>query len=308
MGAQQTTTMPLKIEEPICIAATRDVCGEGVLWEHDTQSVYWTDINRFLVHRYALKDGALKTWFFSEPVTCVMETSRNDTLALCLGSGIALWKPGSDALPAPLFALPGWPFVRCNDAGVDPGGGLWVGSMRNNVKANGDAVPAGGTDGVLYRIDGTGASTEWRRDLGISNTLLWSPDKSRFYFADTLKNCIWSYEYDLAAGSIRGEQPFFQGFERGAPDGSTIDAEGYVWNCRYGGNCIVRVAPDGKIDRVIELPVSRPTNCTFGGPHGNVLYITSASPDAGNWERFGGCLFALETNVTGMVENKFHLS
>ena len=60
MGAQQTTTMPLKIEEPICIAATGDVCGEGVLWERDTQSVYWTDINRFLVHRYALQDGALK--------------------------------------------------------------------------------------------------------------------------------------------------------------------------------------------------------------------------------------------------------
>ena len=99
MGAQQTTTMPLKIEEPICIAATGDVCGEGVLWERDTQSVYWTDINRFLVHRYALKDGALKTWFFAEPVTCVMETSRKDTLALSLGSGIALWKPGSDAPP-----------------------------------------------------------------------------------------------------------------------------------------------------------------------------------------------------------------
>src|ERR1700691_5303720 len=140
-------TMPLKIEEPICIAATGDVCGEGVLWERDTQSVYWTDINRFLVHRYALKDSALRTWFFSEPVTCVMETNRKDTLALSLGSGIALWQRGSDAAPAPLFALPGWPFVRCNDAAVDPGGALWVGSMRNNVKANGDAEPAGGTAG-----------------------------------------------------------------------------------------------------------------------------------------------------------------
>jgi sugar lactone lactonase YvrE len=307
MGAQQPTTMPLKIEEPICIAATGDVCGEGVLWEQDTQSIYWTDINRFLVHRYKLKDGALQTWFFSEPVTCVMETSRKDTLALSFGSGIALWKPGSDAPPALLFALPGWPLVRCNDAGVDPGGALWVGSMRNNVKENGDAAPAGGTDGVLYRVDGTGTATEWRRDLGISNTLLWSPDKSRFYFGDTLENCIWSYEYDLAAGSIRAEESFFQGFERGDPDGSAMDTEGYVWNCRYGGGCIVRVAPDGKIDRVIELPVSRPTNCTFGGPNRNVLYITSASPEAGHWERFGGCLFAMETNVTGMAENKFQL-
>ena len=61
------------------------------------------------------------------------------------------------------------------------------------------------------------------------------------------------------------------------------------------------------IDRVIEMPVNRPTNCTFGGPRGNVLYITSASPEPGRWERFGGCLFAMETNVTGMDENSFRL-
>ena len=297
----------LEIEEPVCIDPSGDFCGEGVLWDQDTQCVYWTDINRFLVHRYSLKDGAVKTWLFAEPVTCVMLTSRKDTLALSLGSGIVLWKPGGDEPHQPLFALPGWPFVRCNDAAVDPGGALWVGSMRNNVKENGAAGKTGGTDGVLYRVDGTGVASEWRRGVGISNTLLWSPDRSRFYFGDTLENCIWSYEYDAGARSIRGEQPFFQSFERGKPDGSAMDAEGYLWNCRYGGGCIVRVAPDGKVDRVIEMPVSRPTNCTFGGQHGNVLYVTSASPEAGHWERFGGGLFALHTNVTGMAENQFLL-
>jgi sugar lactone lactonase YvrE len=297
----------LKIEEPICVAPVGDVCGEGVLWQRETQCVYWTDINRFLVHRYGLNDGTVKTWLFAEPVTCVMETSRKDTLALSLGSGIALWKPDSEAAPKPLFALPGWPFVRCNDAAVDPAGALWVGSMRNNVKEDGDASASGGRDGVLYRVDGSGSATEFRRDIGISNTFVWSPDKSKFYFGDSLENCIWSYEYDLAGRSIRGEQPFFRDFDRGVPDGSAIDADGYVWNCRYGGGCIVRVAPDGRIDCVIEMPVSRPTNCTFGGPHGNVLYITSASPEARQWERFGGGLFTLKTNVKGMEENRFRL-
>jgi sugar lactone lactonase YvrE len=297
----------LKIKEPVCIAATGDVCGEGVLWDRDDQCIYWTDINRFLVHRYWLKDDTVKTWFFSEPVTCVMQTSRKGTLALSLGSGIVLWQPGSDAPLITLFALPGWPFVRCNDAGVDPGGAAWVGSMRNNVRENGAPCEAGGEDGVLYRVDGSGACSDWRRNLGISNTLLWSPDRSRFYFGDSLQNCIWSYEYDLASRTIRAEQPFFQGFERGKPDGSAMDTDGYLWNCRYDGGCIVRVAPNGKIDRVIEMPVSRPTNCTFGGPEGNVLYVTSASPEAGHWERFGGGLFALETSVTGMGENEFRL-
>jgi len=296
----------LKIGEPLCIAATGDKCGEGILWEAASQCLYWTDINRFLVHRYKLQDAELKTWFFSEPVTCVLATNKKDTLVLVLGSGVALWEPEHDLRHQPLFSLPGWPFVRCNDAGVDPRGALWMGSMRNNVKEDGELGEAGGWDGVLYRIDGSGGSSVQRRELGISNTVLWSADNSRFYFGDTMKNQIWSYDYDLADGSIHNERSFFQGFSRGWPDGSAIDTEGYLWNCRYGGSCILRVAPDGSVDRVVEMPVSNLTNCTFGGTDGNILYVTSAAPDSGKWERFGGCLFAIETNVSGLPSNAFH--
>jgi sugar lactone lactonase YvrE len=298
----------LHIGEPVCIAATGDACGEGILWEAASQCVYWTDINRFLVHRYSVERAELKTWFFFEPVTCVLATDRRDTLLLVLGSKALLWNPGHDLRHEPIFNLPGWPFVRCNDAAVDPRGNLWIGTMRNNVKESGELGEAGGTDGVLYRVEGSGNVSEWRRDLGISNTLLWSPDNTRFYFGDTLQNQIWSYEYNQSDGSISNEQPFFQGFDRGWPDGSSIDAEGYIWNCRYGGGCIVRVGPDGSVDRVIEMPVSNLTNCTFGGKEGTTLLVTSASPEAGRWERFGGCLFAIETNITGLPASEFRCS
>jgi sugar lactone lactonase YvrE len=179
--------------------------------------------------------------------------------------------------------------------------------MRNNVEATGAPAKEGGRDGILYRVDGAGRAVEFRRDLAISNTLLWSPDRSRFYFGDSIQNCIWSYDYNIGNRSIAGERPFFQGFERGLPDGSTIDKDGFVWNCRYGGSCIVRVAPSGEVDRVIEMPVSNLTNCTFGGEQGNVLYATSASPEAGKWERFGGGLFAIETNTAGLTETEFRI-
>jgi sugar lactone lactonase YvrE len=296
----------LRVGDPICIAATGDKCGEGILWEMVTQSIYWTDINRFLVHRYRLEDAELKTWFFSEPVTCVLSTNRRDTLALVLGSGVALWEPERDIRYERLFSLPGWPVVRCNDAGVDPCGVLWVGSMRNNVKENGEPSEAGGRDGVLYRVDGAGGWSERRRDLGISNTLLWSSDCSRFYFGDSLRNEIWTYNYDGVDGSIRDEKSFFRAFERGLPDGSALDVDGYLWNCRYGGGCIVRISPDGRVDRVIEMPVANPTNCTFGGKDSSSLLVTCASPVPGQWERFGGCLFAIETNVAGPPSNAFN--
>ena len=132
----------------------------------------------------------------------------------------------------------------------------------------------------------TPASTIHRRDVGISNTLAWSPDRRRFYFGDSLANTIWSYDYDRATGTIQNEAVFFAGFDRGLPDGSTVDAEGYLWNCRYDGGCIVRVSPDGKIDRVIEMPVKNITTCTFGGADLKTLFVTTASatlPPASAW-------------------------
>src|SRR5437667_8070381 len=81
-------------------------------------------------------------------------------------------------------------------------------------------------------------------------------------------------------GTIANQRPFLEGFARGLPDGSTVDSAGYLWNCRFFGGCIVRVAPDGQIDRVVEMPVKNITTCTFGGPDRKTLYVTTASIQA----------------------------
>ena len=109
---------------------------------------------------------------------------------------------------------------------------------------------------------------------------------------------IWSYDYDAATGAITNEAPFFQDFDRGLPDGSTVDAEGYLWNCRYYGGCIVRVAPDGRVDRVIEMPVKNITTCTFGGADLKTLYVTTAaSPN----QRLAGGLFAIQSRFAASL-------
>lgn len=291
--------------EPVCVAPTGDICGEGAVWHGAQQAVYWTDINRFLVHRYSLADECVRSWLFDEPVTALSLTDRDDTLAVVLGSKVILWEPFVDRRSAATFELKGWPKVRLNDARADPQGSFWIGSMRNNVNADGSTCAAGGRDGVLYRLDSDATVSEWCNDIGVANTVAWSPDQRRFYFADTLENIVWVYDYDPAAGSISNRQPFFEGFGRGLPDGSCVDAEGSLWNCRYSGGCIVRVAPNGKIDRVIDMPVENVTTCTFGGSDRRTLYVTTARADGARSERFAGGLFALRTEICGQPENRF---
>ena len=177
--------------------------------------------------------------------------------------------------------------------------------MRNNVNPDGSAGSAGGRDGVLYRLDPDNSVSQWCCDLGIANTLAWSPDGRRFYFGDTLENTVWVYEYDPATRAIANRRSFLEGFSKGSPDGSCVDAEGYLWNCRFYGGCIVRVAPDGHIDCVVEMPVQNITTCTFGGADRKTLYVTTASIAARASDRLAGGLFTIETETEGQPENRF---
>jgi sugar lactone lactonase YvrE len=295
------------LSEPMCVAPTGDRCGEGAVWHPTERALYWTDINRFLVHRYDPVTGSVRTWIFNEPVTSVVLTDREDTLLLVSASQVLLWQPLTDTRRELGFRLTGFPAVRLNEGKADPRGSLWLGSMRNNVHADGSSSEAGGTDGVLQRVDPEGSVSQWRLEFGIQNTIAWSPDAGRIVYADTLANSIYIAEYDIATGSIGAEREFFRGFSRGLPDGSAMDADGYLWNCRFYGGCIVRIAPDGSVDTVLELPVTNITTCAFGGNDGVTLYITTASLAAPESERLAGSLFAVRTATQGLPENRFRI-
>jgi sugar lactone lactonase YvrE len=235
-------------------------------------------------------------------------TTTAGQILVALASKLIFWWPETDRRVDFGFGLPDFPQVRFNDGRSDPAGNFWVGSMKNNVLPDGELGEAGKGEGVLFRVDPHRAVTAWRQRLGISNTLCWSPDARNFYFADTLENQIRVYDYDQVRGEISNERPFFSDFDRGYPDGSAIDSAGYLWNCRFYGSCIVRLAPDGTIDRVVEMPVQNVTTCTFGGPDLKTLFITTASIGSPPGNRLAGSLFALDVEVPGMAENMFRIA
>jgi sugar lactone lactonase YvrE len=290
-----------------CLTEARDRCGEGVVWHENESAIYWTDVNRFLIRRLDTCSHLLKEWQFDEPVVALSLTTDPRTLLVALGSRLLLWRPCVDSREDLGFAIEGWPQVRLNDGRTDPCGNFWVGSMRNNVNPDGSSIAAGGTDGKLYRIAPGGDTSVWREAVGIANTLCWSPDGKTFYFGDSLANTLYRYDFNTEHGSIANGQSFFAGFKRGIPDGSSIDSEGFLWNCRYGGGCIVRIDPDGGVDCVIEMPTANPTTCTFGGKDLRKLYVTTAEAPSDPAARFAGSLFEVSTQVPGLPQRKFLL-
>lgn len=291
-----------------CVVPTGDRVGEGAVWSASDQSVYWTDINRFLIHAHHVQNGTTRSWMFDEPVVALSLSNQEGRWLVALASRLVWWWPASDRREDQGFALKGYPRVRLNDGRADPLGNFWVGSMRNNVLPTGEMGEAGGQDGVMHRVTPQGQVSEHIHGLGISNTLCWSPQGDVFYTADTLANVIWAYPFDRLNATLGPRRVFFEGFERGVPDGSAIDTEGYIWNCRFFGGCVVRIAPDGRIDRVVDMPVQNITTAAFGGPGLRTLYVTSASVLAPASERLAGSLWAFECETPGLPAHCVHVN
>jgi sugar lactone lactonase YvrE len=290
-----------------CVAATADVCGEGVVWHPGEQAVFWTDINRRLLHRWTAADVGsrnIETWEFDQPVTSTALTEDPARILIVLGGRVILWDIHRQRCDAVLFELAEWPRVRCNDARVSPNGTLWLGTMQNNVRSDGGGTPVTEHVGQLLSLDAKGEARVWHDGLGIANTIAWSSEGDHMYFGDTLKNALYVCDFDPAVNAIANRRIFDDEFARGLPDGSAVDEEGCLWNCRYGGGCIVRFRPDGSVGEVIETPMENPTNCAFGGSDGRTLYVTSAS---GSDTVGRGALFAMKTEVAGLAGTPFRL-
>ena len=297
------------MHSPTCVVDAKNKCGEGPLWHPDQQAIYWTDINGFTVQRFRPSDGQRQTWHFGEPACALSLTTDPDRLVLALGSQVILWSPDSDVRETLARPETDTPAHRLNDGATSPSGAFWVGSMPNNVAPDGTPQPYDGFTGSLYRVTPDGVATTWDRGFGIYNTLGWSPDRRTCYGGDSEANVLYAYDYDAAADAIANRRDLLRGFERGAPDGSAVDAEGCLWNCRFGGSCIVRLTPQGAIDRIVEMPVSNITNCEFGGPDRQTLYITTAALETGPDESpLAGGLFACRTDVPGLPGNVFRIA
>jgi sugar lactone lactonase YvrE len=278
-----------RVYTPDVVVADRSLLGEGPAWDVNHDALVWVDIFEGEVHR----------WSPSSPTTMTFETGAHVGAALpaegggwllALADGFTLMSANGECRPL-LSVHGGRPGLRFNDGKVDPGGRAWAGTMAYDERAGA---------GCLYRLDPGPAATPILEGVGVSNGLGWSPDRRAFYYVDSPAGALRRFDYDDEAGTIRNERvlvPFPA--EEGFLDGLCVDDEGCVWVAVWDGGCVNRYTPDGSLDAVVDVPVSRPTSCCLGP--GGVLYITSAYHGLSTAEieeqPWAGAVFAVEVGV-----------
>jgi sugar lactone lactonase YvrE len=279
---------------------SRAELGEGPVWDTRAGVLVWVDILAGHVHRYDPATGADSVTDVGQPVGAV-GLRESGGLVLAVRDGFALLDEDGPA-PRPLAAVEREDLeTRMNDGEVDPAGRFWAGTMEL-----GGALGRGS----LYRLDPGGAVTRVLADVSISNGLGWSPDERTLYYIDSPTQRIDAYDYDRSSGAISNRRTVVE-IEAGdgLPDGLTVDAEGFLWVALWGGSAVHRYAPDGRLDQVVELPVSQVTSCAFGGSDLAELYVTSAWAGLEEQQRraesAAGGLFRLRPGVRGLPARRF---
>jgi sugar lactone lactonase YvrE len=285
---------------PVCTV------GESPVWDEARRRLYWVDVRDTpAIHWRDCAGGptgeAPQVRIPLEEDIGSLVLTKEGRLLLALRSGFAVFDPETGDRTALVDPEPDNPNTRLNDAKCDEAGRVWCGSMNPE---------SGRAEGRLYRLDEDGSCRNGEGAFLTPNGPTFSLDGRTLYLSDTRKSLIFAYDFDVAAGRL-GERRVFAdlGAFPGGPDGATLDQEGYLWSAQWDGGCLLRFDPEGRIDRIVTVPVSKPTSCSFGGPDYRQLFVTTATrglpEERRRLEPLAGSVLVLDVEVGGLPPARF---
>jgi sugar lactone lactonase YvrE len=277
------------------------------VWDPKDACLWWTDIDGRAVWRFDPLTEASERFTPPDRVGFIAVAAGG---RLLLGGAKALYM----AVPGAGGTLTATRLVdveadltttRVNDGRADRFGNVVFGTLdeekpRQTIASFYQYSSAHG----LRRLDDLGC-------CAVSNSLAFSPDGRTLYFTDTPTSVIRCGDYDADGARVTNLRAFATlGAGEGHPDGSIVDAGGCLWNAAWGGAVVRRFTPDGRVDRVLEMPTKNPTCPAFGGDGLATIFVTSsrqqhtadelaAAPQAGG-------LFGLRLpGISGIADTAF---
>jgi sugar lactone lactonase YvrE len=288
----------MKIER---VATGRLGLGEGAVWDDEAKALYFLDIYGQKVLRFDAATGETRSW-----------TTPGHVGALALRQGGGAVLAVVDTLYAFDFAsgettrLAGPAFtgdrVTVNDGAADRAGRFVFGGCSAGME---DPRPVGG----LYVLDTDHRITELDRGIHQSNSHCFSPDGRTLYAADSFVKTLYAYDYDPVSGHAAHRRVFAATAELGGvPDGSAVDADGVVWVSIFQAGKIAAYRPDGKLERLVDMPVKLISSVAWGGDALDQLYVTTIDPSQFGWqpEEGAGFVYVVEgLGARGVPEARY---
>jgi sugar lactone lactonase YvrE len=283
------------------VVNAKDQLGETPLWCPRTGKIWWIDIERPKLQSFDERKGTHCVYPFESRFAGSLALHRGGGFVVALDNSLYRFDPANSMLSHIVDVEPADRPTRLNDGRCDRQGRLWIGTMDAAIRE-----PLGS----FYRVDPSGAVHWLFSDIIVTNSVTTSPDDRTLYMSDTRRFKIWAFDLDPCDGVLTNRRVFADYSQvQGRPDGACIDSDGCLWNAVFAGHRVVRYTPAGKVDRVIELPVTNPTCVCFGGPTLDTLYITTATkmiaPELLSNEPLAGALLAIEVGVKGLPEPMF---
>ena len=283
-----------------CVAPTGCLLGEGPLWSPTEGFLWWTDIKRAKLHRFNPRTGNARR--YDLPLHASALALWDGNLLMAGDRELGVYDTATESYERFHLLTEEPPKNRTNDGGIAPDGSFWFGTMDNDETE---------VSGNYYRLASDMSVTRLKiAPAMVTNTFQFSDDGQTLYTCDSAEQEILAFDCKPGSGAVSGRRLFASTMDGGGyPDGSAVDAEGCLWNCQWDASRIVRYAPDGRVDKVVYLPIPRPTSCAFGGPELKTLYITSARTGLSD-KRFessplSGGLFAMTVDVPGRPVPEF---
>lgn len=288
------------------LSPLRDQVGESPVWSVAEQALYWVDIEGRAIRRHHLATGATRSWNTHERVACIAPRASGGLVAGMESGLFAVELPeGGEDARATLLQSIAHPRegMRFNDGRCDRAGRFWASTMVRDMSL-------AAADGALFRIDANGLSQPQVSGLLTGNGLAFSPDNTLMYLSDSHPKAQRVWRFDLHEdGTLSNRREFVDMNQHpGRPDGAAMDADGCYWVCGNDAGQVHRFTPEGRLDRSIHLPVSKPAMCSFGGPDLEWMFITSippAKPAEGFDASLDGAVLVLRPGVRGLPETPF---
>lgn len=213
------------------------------------------------------RDGMRRVSVGGEPNGIAVDAQ--DRIVFCDAGLCAIRRhdPRTGATETLADTIDGQPLFKPNDLAYDTAGHLVFTCPGDSRTEPTGYVAVLRPDGSVQRV---------ASGFYFPNGLAFTPDGQHLIVAETRRQRLWRGRWDTPQARWLAPRPWASVGGTIGPDGMAFAPDGLLHVAIYSGGAIKVVAPDGEVERVIEIPGPNPTNCAFD-PSGELgLVITEA--------------------------------